>query len=69
MRVSDCFIENSELNAQKVLGLNRSEFEKVLRVLNSSSKRLVIADLNSGLENITLQSGIDALKAVAMLTE
>lgn len=69
LRVSDCFIENSELNAQKVLGLNRSEFEKVLRVLNSSSKRLVIADLNSGLENITLQSGIDALKAVSMLTE
>lgn len=69
LRVSDCFNENSELNAQKILGLNRSEFEKVLRVLNSSSKRLVIADLNTGLENIILQIGIDALKAVSMLTE
>lgn len=69
LRVSDCYNQNGDLNALNVLGINKMEFEKVLRVLNSASQRLIIADLNTGLDNITLQSELDALKAVSLFSE
>ncbi len=69
LRVSDCYNENSTLNALNVFGINRNEFEKKLRELNGLSQNVIIADLNTGLDNITLRGDIDAIKAVSLLID
>lgn len=48
-------------------GLNKADFEKILRTLDTSIPRILTAELNMGLDNITLHdewSEISILKSL-----
>ena len=42
-------------------GISRSEFEKILRTLNSANNRLLVAELNMGLDHITLRDDLNPI--------
>lgn len=65
-RMADCFSENCELNAHNVLGINKSLFEKQARALNSENNRLLIAELNMGLDHITLKEEVNPISAIKL---
>lgn len=65
-RMADCFSENCELNAHNVLGINKSLFEKQARTLNSENNRLLIAELNMGLDHITLKEEVNPISAIKL---
>ena len=49
------------------LGISKIELLSVLRSLNSDANRLVIAELNMGLDNITLRDDINAIEALNLM--
>lgn len=51
----------------KVLGIDRAIFTKTLRSLNSSANRVLIAELNMGLDSITLRDDLTALSCIQTL--
>lgn len=51
----------------KEFGISKSELLSVLRSLNSDSNRLVIAELNMGLDNITIREDLTPVEALAMM--
>ena len=61
LRVADFYDADCENGPFKVLGISKSVFEKTLRSLNSSSVRLLNADLNMGLDNITLRDDVTSV--------
>ena len=63
-RVSDLYADETLTGPYKEFCLTKSLFEKLLRTLNSNASRIVIAELNMGLEHITLQEmkAFDVLK-------
>lgn len=67
LRVSDFFEPECENGPFKVLGISKSTFEKGLRSLNSSSVRILNADLNMGLDNITLRDDISSVSILETL--
>lgn len=68
LRVSDFFEPECENGPFKVLGISKSTFEKGLRSLNSSSVRILNADLNMGLDNITLRDDISSVSILETLS-
>lgn len=64
LRVKDFYEDEYENGPAKEFCLSRETLEKGLRTLNSSKDRVLIAELNSGLNHITLTSGISALDVV-----
>lgn len=67
LRISDFFEPECENGPFKVLGISKSTFEKGLRSLNSSSVRILNADLNMGLDNITLRDDISSVSILETL--
>ena len=68
LRVADFYEQDCENGPFKVLGISKSVFEKGLRSLNSSSVRILTADLNMGLDNIALREDISSVSILeAML--
>lgn len=68
LRVADFYEQDCENGPFKVLGISKSVFEKGLRSLNSSSVRILTADLNMGLDNIALREDISSVSVLeAML--
>lgn len=67
LRVSDLYAADNKLGVYKEFGISKSEFTTILRSLNSDSNRLVIAELNTGLDNITLRDDLTAVEALALL--
>lgn len=64
-RIADLHNSNDGTGIFFEFGLNKSDFEKVLRILDSFSPRILTAELNMGLDNITLHNEwneIDVLK-------
>lgn len=63
-RVSEFYADETLTGPYKEFCLSKSLFEKLLRTLNSSAGQIVIANLNMGLEHITLQElqAFDVLK-------
>lgn len=63
-RVSDLYADETLTGPYKEFCLTKSLFEKLLRTLNSNANCIVIAELNMGLEHITLQEmqPVDVLK-------
>ena len=64
LRVSDFYEHDCNNGPYKVFGVTKSLFERILRTLNSSSIRLLSADLNMGLDNITLRDDISSLSII-----
>jgi hypothetical protein len=67
MRVSDFYTSDCETGPVKEFLLSKSTFEKLLRTLNSLSNRVLIAELNMGLDNITLRDDLTAVEVLKQL--
>lgn len=61
LRISDFYKEDSATGPNKVLGISRNIFVKTLRTLNAAQNRLLTAELNTGLDSITLREDITSL--------
>ncbi len=67
LRVSDLYASDNSKGLYKEFGISKSELLSVLRSLNSDSNRLVIAELNMGLDNITIREDLTPVEALAMM--
>ena len=63
-RMSDLYSNDTKTGPYKEFGLSNQLLEKSLRSLNSNTERLIVAELNMGLDHITLQEiqPIDVLR-------
>ena len=53
----------------KEFGISKEEMKTQLRSLNSDSERVLIAELNMGLENITLRENLNAFECLRLLAK
>jgi 3'-phosphoadenosine 5'-phosphosulfate sulfotransferase (PAPS reductase)/FAD synthetase/ferredoxin len=67
LRVNDFYDEECENGVVREFCLSKEVLEKALRTLNSSKVRLLVAELNMGLNHITLQEGLTPLDVVKKL--
>lgn len=68
-RVADLYDAESKLGVYKEFGISKTYFEKQLRSLNSSENRILFADLNTGLDHITLREDLTSLDVLELLTK
>lgn len=61
LRISDFYKDESTTGPNKVLGISKNTFFKTLRALNAAQNRLLTAELNMGLDSITLRDDITSL--------
>lgn len=66
-RVSDLYADEAEFGPIREFGIDKDYFEKLLRSLNSSANRLVISELNMGLDHITLTSDKDIVSLLSII--
>ncbi|MCR4857686.1 MAG: phosphoadenosine phosphosulfate reductase family protein [Bacteroidales bacterium] len=67
-RVSDLYSSDNLLGIYREFGTSKNAVEKLLRSLNSDSNRVLNADLNMGLDHITLREDLDSVKTLSILT-
>ncbi len=67
LRVSDFYTDECENGVLKALGLTEQTFVSILKSLNSLENRVLIAELNTGLDNITLREDLNALSCLKAL--
>jgi 3'-phosphoadenosine 5'-phosphosulfate sulfotransferase (PAPS reductase)/FAD synthetase/ferredoxin len=67
-RISDFYLPENKQGLYREFGIGKGEFEKHLRSLNSDTNRILVAELNMGLEHITLRDDITSLKVLSLLT-
>lgn len=66
-RVADLYDDETKHGPVTEFGIAKSELEKVLRTLNSANNRVLIAELNMGLDHITLRDDIKAISVVKQM--
>ena len=69
LRVSDLYQTDCKQGVYREFGISRNAFESQLRSLNSDTNRVLVAELNMGLDSITLRDDLDALEALKILTK
>ena len=57
-RVADLYSDSNESGIYREFGIEKEDLKSILRSLNSDNNRLIIAELNMGLDNITLREDI-----------
>lgn len=67
LRASDFYTDECENGPFKTLGLTKQTFVSILKSLNSLENRVIIAELNMGLDSITLRDDLDALACLKAL--
>ncbi len=67
IKISDLFRTENNIGAYREFGITKSSIEKLLRSLNSDTNRVLIAELNMGLESITLHENMDSLNCLKTL--
>lgn len=67
LRVSDFYKDECETGPAKEFGITKSIFEKLLRQLNSASNRVLVAELNMGLDSITLREDLNSMEVLKQL--
>ena len=67
LRVTDFYEDDCEGGPAKEFCLAKSDMEKMLRSLNSSASRILIAELNMGLDNISLTKDVTPLEIVKQI--
>lgn len=67
VRVSDFYKDDISFGPYKEFGIPRVAFEDVLRTLNSNRDRVLIAELNMGLDNITLREDLNPISVLHSL--
>lgn len=68
-RVSDLYNEDCKSGPYREFGISKTDLEKALRSLNSDTNRILTAELNMGLDHITLRDDLNALSALEILTK
>ena len=66
-RISDLYASDNTIGVYKEFGTNKNVVEKLLRSLNSDANRVLNADLNMGLDHITLRDDLNPIKALSIL--
>lgn len=69
LRVSDFYQDSCEGGPFREFGVSKPVFEKALRTLNSASNRVLVAELNMGLDHITLRDDLTSEKALQELIQ
>ncbi len=69
LKISDLYSPDNHLGPYKEFGIAKSQIEMLLRSLNSDSNRVLIAELNMGLESITLLEEYNALSCLKTLVD
>lgn len=59
-RIADLYAPDVDCGIYKEFGITKSELEKALRSLNSDSNRVLTAELNMGLDHITLRDDLSS---------
>ena len=67
LSVSDFYQENYRTGPYREFGISKTVFEKLLRQLNSASNRVLIAELNMGLDSITLREDLTPMAVLNQL--
>lgn len=67
LRVSDFYSTEATGGPAKEFAISRSAFEYNLRALNSNNDRVLVAELNMGLDSITLREDLSALSCIKVL--
>ena len=67
LRVSDFYSPDSIDGPFRQFGLSKQNFLKNLRYLASQGDRILVAELNMGLDHITLDSNLTAIEALRKL--
>ena len=67
LRVSDFYAAEATGGPAKEFAISRSAFEQNLRALNSNNDRVLVAELNMGLDSITLREDLTALSCIKVL--
>ena len=68
-RVTDLYSIEGETGVAKEFGIAKNEMVKKLRALHSEPTNILIAELNMGLDHITLREDLDATKVLSIMTE
>lgn len=67
LRISDLYASDNTIGVYKEFGTNKSVVEKLLRSLNSDTNKVLNADLNMGLDHITLRDDLNPIKVLSIL--
>ena len=68
-RLSDFYSLANKQGFYREFGISKSEVEKHLRSLNSDNNRILVAELNMGLDHITLRDDLTPFKVLQELTK
>lgn len=64
LRVQDFYSEGGLIGPNAVFGIGENTFKRILRQLSSQTERVLIAELNMGLDNISLRDDLSALDII-----
>lgn len=67
LRVTDLYAGESTCNPLGVLGVSQSDFIKALKELNSMNNRVLVAELNMGLDSVTLRNDLTSISVLEQL--
>ena len=67
LRVSDFYNDECQTGPVREFGIGKSVFVKLLRQINSASNRVLIAELNMGLDSITLREDLNSISVLKQL--
>lgn len=68
-RVSDLYSSSGYKSAPLEFGLSKNELLKKLRSLSADNDRILLAELNMGLDHITLRDGFSAIDILKIMTK
>lgn len=68
-RVSDLYSEQCKGGPYREFGIGKTDLGKALRSLNSEQNRVLTAELNMGLDHISLRDDLNAMSALEILTK
>ena len=69
LRISDLYSADNQIGTFREFGITKSTLEKLLRSLNSDDERVLIAELNMGLDSITLKEELSPYDCLKKLLE
>lgn len=67
LRIEDFYSQENPFGPAKEFAVSKLTFEKILRALNSNANRVLIAELNMGLDSISLREDLNALSCLKNL--
>lgn len=68
LRVADLYLPANKQGIYREVGISKSTLEKNLRSLNSDTNRILIAELNMGLDHIALRNDLSSLELLSILS-